>query len=283
MAVRLTMLAPRVVLIGIAAVLMLAAGTYAADQTLLGTPSAAPAQPAPPVTLVVPDVRKQAFVFAKGTLGDGGFAWRVTGPVHGYAANIVVAQSPEAGTKLIDTGSPVISLTLAKNGSYGQKGMPEDVSPYGGTAIQLADVAVAPAPSTAAPAGGESARPMPAAPAKPATKTAKPAAAKYPQRRPVAFAIAGAPKEPLDEMPLPNRARLLGSWLAAHPDPSTANVQHFLYQNEWIVTGAKFGWWRGAEALRILAGVDRRAQSVWGIGAKSESRVSAALAEVEAR
>jgi hypothetical protein len=293
MALRLTTVAPRAVLIGVLAVLVLAAGTYAADQAIIGSPTAPVAQPVVPVTLVVPDVRKQAFVFAKGALGDAGFAWRVAGPVHGYAANTVVAQSPAPGTKLIDTGLPVIVLTLAKNRAYGQKGAPEDVSVYGGTAIRLADAAVAsvPAPATPSSASGESATPMPAAPTTtpaaaapaPAPAAPKPAAKISPQRRPAAFTISGAPKEPLDEIPLPDRARLLGAWLAKHPEPTSATVRHFLYQNEWIVTGAKFGWWRGAEALKILAGVDRRAQSLWGVGARSESVVIAALTEVKAR
>ena len=42
--------------------------------------------------LLVPDVRKEAFVFAKSTLADDGFAWRVVGKVHGYASNTVIAQ-----------------------------------------------------------------------------------------------------------------------------------------------------------------------------------------------
>ena len=40
-----------------------------------------PARPPRREPLVVPDVRKQAYVFAKGTLEQGGFAWRVEGGV----------------------------------------------------------------------------------------------------------------------------------------------------------------------------------------------------------
>src|SRR5260221_13844581 len=58
--------------------------------------------------LVVPDVRKQAYVFAKGTLGDAGFAWRVRGSVQGYSANTVGTQSPLAGTRVVDTGAPLV-------------------------------------------------------------------------------------------------------------------------------------------------------------------------------
>ena len=109
----------------------------------------------------------------------------------------------------------------------------------------------------------------------------KTAAAAVP-KRPVAFVVPGARKEPLDEMPLPNRALLLGRWLDAHPKPTDAGVKHWLYQNEWIVAGARLGWWRGAEALQTLIAVDRRTQSVWGIGAKSAGVARQALTEVKA-
>ena len=119
----------------------------------------------------------------------------------------------------------------------------------------------------------------PAKTAKPATAatpaTPKPAVkTTWPQNRPVAFIVPGARKEPLDEMPLPNRAQLLRTWLEAHPTRTSANISHWLYQNAWIVAGAKFGWWRGAEALATLVAVDRRAQQLWGIGSQ-ERRGSA--------
>jgi hypothetical protein len=60
-------------------------------------------------------------------------------------------------------------------------------------------------------------------------------------------------------------------------------VEHFLYQQSWVVTGARFGWWHGTEALRIMIAADRRAQAQWGIGGKSELAARRALAEVEAR
>jgi hypothetical protein len=43
------------------------------------------------------------------------------------------------------------------------------------------------------------------------------------------------------------------------------------------------GWWHGAQALQTLITVDRRTESVWGIGAKSRNVAVRALAEVEAR
>lgn len=93
----------------------------------------------------------------------------------------------------------------------------------------------------------------------------------------------GARKEPLDEITLPARARRLEAWLAARRNPTAANVQHWLYQHAWIVTGARFGWWHGAEAIRTLIRVDRRVEARWGIGYRSEAAARQALAEVEAK
>jgi len=276
--------------LGVVALLTTAALTYAADRQITSTPRAVPQVIAQPQTLVVPDVRRQAYVFAKGILVDSGFAWRVQGGVRGFSANLVAAQTPAPGTRVLDNGAPTILLTLERNGKYGQKGTAQDVSPYAGTPVKLADlVSAGLTPVSASPAVTTPA--APAAKAKPAptttaaTKTAAKHAAKpaSPQKRPPAFTVAGAPVEPLDEMPLPDRAKLLGRWLAAHPKPTNANVKHWLYQNEWIVQGAKFGWWRGEEALRLLVQVDRRAESAWGIGSKSGRVAAKALAEVKAR
>ena len=96
------------------------------------------------------------------------------------------------------------------------------------------------------------------------------------------FVVAGARPEPQNEMPLPQRAHLLSSWIASHAK-TRANVRHFLYQHSWIVTGAQFGWWHGAEALRELIAADRAAEQRWGIGRKSQLVARAALTEVEAR
>ncbi len=110
-----------------------------------------------------------------------------------------------------------------------------------------------------------------------ATKTAAPAA------RPPAFIVPGARTEPLDEIPLTQRAQNLGAWLAKHPKSTNANVKYWLYQHQWIVTGAKLGWSHGAEALQTLIAVDKHAESQWGFGAKSEAAAAAALSYVEAR
>jgi hypothetical protein len=268
---RLASLLPRFVALPLVALFCTATLTVAAN-TQLSTPGA-PTQPAAapvPSVLVVPDVRRQAFVFAKGTLEDSGFSWKVRGPVQGFAANIVAGQSPQPGTRVVDTGSPTIQLTLSANRRYRQEGSPENAAPYAGSAVKVAGAAAPAAPT-------EPAAEDPAAPAAPA---AKPKAAV--SKRPPAFAVPGGKAEPLDEMPLPARAKALSRYVASHP-ASSASVNHFLYQHAWIVTGAGLGWWRGAEALELLVAVDRQAQRRWGYGAKSEALARAALERVKAK
>jgi beta-lactam-binding protein with PASTA domain len=87
--------------------------------------------------LTVPQVTGQAYVFAKGILQDGGFAWRVLGPVKGFAGNTVIAQEPAAGSAVLDTGAPTITLTLRRNSAYAERGRPDNEAPYGGTAVML--------------------------------------------------------------------------------------------------------------------------------------------------
>jgi hypothetical protein len=265
MALRIATRLPRLAIVGV--VLLLASATLAvgAAKRLTAVPAAAPA-PLPVATLVVPDVTGQAFVFAKGTLEDTGFAWRVVGSVHGYAANKVASQTPAAGTKLRDTGAPTITVTLART-AYAEQGEPEDVSPYLGTPVRPVGIRPVVVPKAVP-------KELPAT---------KPKATAASSKRPPDFVVASAPKEPLDEISLTTRAKRLASWLDKHPQPTTANVRHFLYQHSWVVTGAKFGWWHGAEALRELIAADRIAQKQWGIGRRSELVARSALAEVEAR
>ncbi|MFL5963806.1 MAG: hypothetical protein ACJ757_13035 [Gaiellaceae bacterium] len=255
-----------------------AALTFAAAQRMGATPAAAPAPKvaqAAPTVLVVPDLRRQAFVFSKGMLSDAGFSFRTAGPVHGFASNTVVSQSPAPGTRVIDTGAPLVVLHLARTGA--QRGVPEDVSSVTPTAVKLADLAVNTVPR--------------AKKTKPATRPAKVAAPKRstappnrpPQKRPPAFIVPGARREPLSEMPLTDRAKALLVWLKRHPSATDANVKHWLYQHAWIVTGAELGWWHGAEALRTLVAADQRVWALWGIGARSTALARQALAEVEAR
>ena len=79
-------------------------------------------------------------MFAKGALEDAGFAWHVNGKVHGYSTNTVATQTPAAGTKLLDTGAPVVDVTLTR-GKYEETGQPEDLAPYVGTDVVPANPA----------------------------------------------------------------------------------------------------------------------------------------------
>ena len=284
MAFRLATLLPRAVIVAVVWVLGTAAFTLAADNTIVGSSNPkGSAAPAAQPELIVPSVSGQAYVFAKGILEDSGFAWHVAGSVHGYSSNRVVTQSPAAGTRVVDTGAPTVTLRLVR-GPYDQLGQPADNSPYGGTAIRLAGLASVTTPAAkpkttpkAKPAVKPKTKPAAKPKAKPAAKpTAKPAA------RPPAFTDKGAPKEPLDEMPLTQRAQRLEQWVARKPK-TPANIQHWLYQHAWIVTGAKFGWWHGADALETLIRVDQHVEREWGIGAKSEAVARAALAQVRRR
>jgi hypothetical protein len=294
---RLGTFVPRLVALTAVWLLATTALTYAAAQrmsTTAPTPvTTAATTTAAEVVKVVPDVRRQAFVFAKGTLGDAGFSWRVEGSVRGFASNTVVSQTPAAGTRLIDTGAPLIILHLARGGN--QSGLPEDVSATPATAVKLKDLAVAAAkhvtrrPVKQAVKKVARARKPLAAPKRPPAahknkvKAHRPAAPRHrwPQHRPPAFTVAGARREPLDEMPLTVRARLLLDWLQTGPKPTDANVQHWLYQHAWIVAGARMGWWHGSDALETLIAADRRVWTLWGIGARSAAVAREALAVVK--
>jgi hypothetical protein len=285
MSMRLATLLPRAVVVALIWVLATAAFTFAADTTIIGPSSpSSKAAPARTPELLVPSVTGQAYVFAKGILEDGGFAWRVSGSVHGYAANRVLTQSPAAGTRVLDTGAPTIVLRLAR-GAYAEHGRPVDASSYRGTTIKLANLAAATVPvapvkkPAAKPAAKHAVKPVAKPKLKPAAKPKLKPAAKPVASRPPAFVAPGAPKEPLDEITLQARALRLEAWLANRPKTSR-NAQHWLYQHAWIVTGAKFGWWHGAQALETLIRVDERVQRQWGIGRKSEAVARATLAKV---
>lgn len=246
-----------------------------------------------PNTIRVPDVRGQAYVFAKGILEDAGFAWQVAGPVEGYAANLVSVQSPAPGTDVLDTGAPIIELRLERNPEYSERGLPENESSFEGTKLRLASD---PAPATEPveeqePAetdnpAGEAQGPEPGAAEEPEQQeTVEPAPEEAPDadaRKPD-FVVPGAPAEPADEMPLPDRARLVETRVDAAEKPTADLVEWWLYQHSWIVTGARFGWHDGAEALRILLRVDRSIEARWNFGARSTTLAERALAEVERR
>ena len=263
---------PRAAAIACGVGLFMATLAYAASSTM-SSPTTPPAAPAVAALepLVVPDVRKQAYVFAKGTLEQDGFAWRVEGGVAGFAANVVVSQSPAPGTRLVPDGSPIVVLRLSRNGAYKQEGMPENVSPYAGKPARIFGATKPKAPAV---------KPAPAAKPTAAAPAAKPVA--KPTVRKPAFTVAGAPKEPADEILLSTRAKQLAAWVEAHPRRTPASVNHWLYQHNWIVTGAGFGWSDGAEALRTLVAVDARVQKLWGVGAQSQQLARSALARVQA-
>jgi hypothetical protein len=277
-------------LVALTAVWLLATAalTYAAARRVATPPIRATTTtataPAPAKTLIVPDVRRQAYVFAEGTLGDAGFGWRVTGRTRGFAANTVVAQTPAPGTRVIDTGNPTIVLALTQGKGTKEVGIAENSSPTAGTALRLADLAAAAVAAAPKQAVRRVATTVKKQTKRVVKKVARKAPAhRRPQQRPPAFVVPGARREPLDEIPLTARAQMLVHWVNGHPTPSDANVRYWLYQHAWIVAGARLGWWHGNAALKTLVGVDNRVWDLWGIGARSEQLARNALAEVEAR
>ena len=269
MAARLAALFPRLVALTVIWLLATSTFTFAAGGNGSQTEPEAAKTPPKQEILIVPDVRRQAYVFAKGILQDAGFAWRVEGDVQGYAANTVAVQIPAPGTKVVDNGAPTMRLRLARNAAYGQRGLPENRSPYDGTTIVLPGTLrkEPPKPKKATESEGQKSEGQKS---EPAQKTRKPD-----------FVVPAAPAEPADEMPLPDRARMLAKRLASSPKPTRRLVRYWLYQHSWIVWGARFGWQDGAEALRILIKVDESLQKRWGIGARSEALARRTLAEVQ--
>jgi PASTA domain-containing protein len=287
MAARLSALLPRLAVLTVIWLLATSTITFAAGGRNVDTTPAPVAGPKEPAYMVVPDVREQAYVFAKGILADAGFAWKVEGPVQGYAANTVVSQNPAPGTKLEDTGAPTIVLRLAKNPGYTEKGLPENRSGVDGTAVVLAgapveEPAAAPEPAAEPPAQEEppAEEPAPTEDKKADTKADKKADDKA---REPDFAVPGAPPEPTDELPLPARATLLEKRMNAAAKPTRKLVNYWLYQHSWIVTGASFGWSGGDDALRTLIRTDLRLQQRFGFGKKSAAVARATLADVQRR
>ena len=275
MAARFTALIPRLLALTVIWLLGAATWTLAADKKVSPTETnTAAAKVTRPDVLTVPDVRGKAYVFAKGILQDAGLAWRVRGPVQGYAANAVVWQSPAPGSRIVDNGSPTVSVRLSKNSAYGERGLPENESPYLGTRVvylsewrkahEQASESTTAATTTA-----------------PSTTTTEPEPAEPKTRKPD-FTLQGAPPEPADEITLSQRARLLQRRMDAMRKPTKRLVNHWLYQHSWIVTGARFGWHDGADALRILIKVDQSLERRFDFGARSEAVARRALAFVEA-
>jgi hypothetical protein len=280
MASRLAALLPRLVALTVIWLLATSTITFAAGSRTVASEAQTPAAEKEPTALIVPDVRRQAYVFAKGILEDGGFAWRVEGRVQGYAANIVAVQIPAPGVRVIDNGTPTVILRLERNAEYQERGLPQNSAPYPGDEVRLASEAEKAEQRPAAKPEKKAPKPKPAA--KPTKKGSK-NAGKPEQARESEFDVPGAPPEPMDEMPLVERARLLQERISARETPTPSLVKYWLYQHAWIVTGARFGWSGGADALRILIAVDNDMQARWEIGARSEAVARATLAYVEAK
>jgi hypothetical protein len=282
MASRLAALLPR--LLALTVIWLLGTATYTVAAGSGGqepAPQAATeAAPNRPEILQVPDVRRQAYVFAKGILQDAGFAWSVEGSVRGYAANTVVSQQPAPGTRVVDNGAPTVVVRLSRNPSYSERGLPENTSPYAGTRIVLASSIKNEEPPAEPPAP----QPQPPAPQpQPQPPAPEPQPEPQEETREPDFVVPGAPKEPTDEMPLPQRAKRLAERIADASKPTKKLVNVWLYQHSWIVYGARYGWADGAEALRILIRIDESLQKRWDFGARSEAVARKALAYVESQ
>jgi hypothetical protein len=277
MAARFTALLPRLLALTVIWLLGAATFTLAAEKKAVTPTQTVASQAAKPTLLTVPDVRGKAYVFAKGILQDSGLAWRVQGSVQGYAANSVVYQSPRAGARVVDNGAPTVTLRLSKNSTYGERGLPENEAPYPGTRIlslsewraehEQPQETTSTSPTTAT--------------TTPTTTETQPAPHPAETRKPD-FEVPGAPAEPADELTLPARARMLARRMDAMSKPTNQLVNYWLYQHAWIVTGARFGWHDGAEALRILIKVDQSLVRRFDFGARSERVARRALAYVEA-
>jgi hypothetical protein len=282
-------LLPRFFALAIGATVLASASiTFAAVGVKRPAPAVAPKEDgAPRPVVAVPNVTGQAYVFAKGILEEAGFAWKVTGGVDGYAVNTVARQRPLAGAVVVDTGAPTISLTLSRNAKYEERGTPENSAPYAGTRVlRPGEKLQAPAAKKRKATGAKRAKP---AARRQATRQATTSAAgagfsggKAKRFRPPDFVVSGAPKEPQNELPLPARARMLDAWVTAHPKPSAANLKHYSYQHAWLVYGAKFGWWHGAEALEVLIRTDHRVEKLWRVSSDEEAVARRMLAQVRA-
>lgn len=278
MAARFTALLPRLLALTVIWLLGAATFTLAAEKKAVTPTQTVASQAAKPTLLTVPDVRGKAYVFAKGILQDSGLAWRVQGSVQGYAANSVVYQSPRAGARVVDNGAPTVTLRLSKNSTYGERGLPENEAPYPGTRILSLSEWRA---EHEQPQETTSTSPPTTATTTPTTTETQPPPETAETRKPD-FEVPGAPAEPADELTLPARARMLAGRMDAMSKPTNQLVNYWLYQHAWIVTGARFGWHDGAEALRILIKVDQSLVRRFDFGARSERVARRALAYVEA-
>src|SRR5438046_155664 len=75
----------------------------------------------PPIA--VPNVVGEVLVNAKEDLDAAGLAWEVIGPVKAYHTNVVAKESPAAGTRVVDTGAPLVTLQLKRNPTQPESGV----------------------------------------------------------------------------------------------------------------------------------------------------------------
>ena len=199
---------------------------------------------APTPLVSVPDVRGQAYVFAKerwrsaASPGGSSARWPATPPTPSSRRR----RRPVPGSS---TPACPRSCSASSAASTPRREAGERIALHGHED---------PLPPPDGGSEGQARGAKPKAKSKPVAKPkTKPRAKPKPKvtsARPAAFPVARRPRRPQDELALPERARRLEQWLRTHSKPTNANVQHWLYQHEWLVTGARFGWWRGAAAPR---------------------------------
>ena len=267
MAVRLATLLPRAVVVALIWVLAPRRSRSPRTTTIVGpsTPSSTAGAAAAQPELVVPSVSGQAYVFAKGILEDSGFAWRVVGSVHGYSSNRVLTQSPAAGTRVVDTGAPTDRAAARARAPTPSTAGPS-TSLRTAARDPLADLAAATRP------GGSrtkpTAKPLPSRSRKPVVK---PKGSRSPSRsrsspRSVAPARVHARRRAEGAARRDHAAgpRAPPPGWARQPPEDRRERAHWLYQHAWIVTGAQFGWWHGAQALETLIAVDQQRRAAVG-------------------
>jgi len=110
---------PRLTAVGAAVLLVSATISLAADKPTMAKPAK---HRVTQRVLRVPDVRGQMFVFASGTLEDGGFGWKVNGGAGGFPSNVVVSQGAYLCTGNHDWSDPVMPLApraiLVEDGAW---------------------------------------------------------------------------------------------------------------------------------------------------------------------
>ena len=244
-----------------------------------------------PDVLVVPDVRRQAYVFAKGILQDAGFAWRVQrrrGRLrrqHGRRADAgarrprdrqrraggrrsgwrAARSTPSAASRRTSRRSQGRRSSSSRTGRPSRRRMRRPSPRPPSRPLLRRRRRLRPRPR----------RPRPPAPAttEPTTTAPAPAAppAQDPAYRKPDFTVSGAPGEPTAEMPLPARAtRARGAGRQAEealrPGSSTSGSTSTPGSSPAPASAGR----TGTSPCRRSSSVDRSLQTRFGFGAKSE-------------